>query len=60
MVTVAASDQGNKADLPQMGPTAALSGLADKYQTACLAKRTENMLVDASGEGVSIKQFDDV
>lgn len=53
--TVAAFDQGNKADLPQSGPTAALSGLADKYQTSCLAKRIENMVVDASGEGVSIK-----
>lgn len=44
----------DKLIVPQPESRAVLSGLGDKYQTACHKKRTDNVVVDALGECISI------
>lgn len=44
----------NELNVAQSEPSAVLSSLGDKYQTVCRKKRTDNVVVDASGESVSI------
>lgn len=53
-ITTLAFIQDNKLCIPQSEPRAVLPSLGNNHQTVGLEKRTDNVVVHASGECVSI------